>query len=153
MALTLNSLITDMELSARCRNGLHNGGIKYIRDLKNWSNSDLLKIPGFGRHSLNELHIALRENNFEILDISTFLIHKYVYNKSLLMQITVNFVKKLDQLLNTSSINITKFDTNNNVTVENIDISDCQKIFNIKEALKHFLEQTNINTNSIAKEQ
>jgi hypothetical protein len=126
MELTLDSRITDMELSARCRNGLYNGGIKYIRDLKNWSNSDLLKLPNFGRHSLHELHMALRENNFELLDISTFLVHKYVYNKSLLMQMTVNFVKTLEQLLNTETVN------------PNL------QIVNIRLALSTFLKETNI---------
>lgn len=48
-------------LSVRSAKGLKNDGIVYIGDLVGRSQSEILKIPNFGRKSLNELNAALNK--------------------------------------------------------------------------------------------
>lgn len=55
--------IDEMELSVRSYNCLINEGIKYIGDLVQKSELDMLKLPNFGRKSLNELKENLRVLN------------------------------------------------------------------------------------------
>jgi DNA-directed RNA polymerase subunit alpha len=52
--------IDEMELSVRSYNCLINEGIKYIGDLVTKSEADMLKLPNFGRKSLNELRENLK---------------------------------------------------------------------------------------------
>lgn len=52
--------IDEMELSVRSYNCLINEGIKYIGDLVQKNELDMLKLPNFGRKSLNELKENLR---------------------------------------------------------------------------------------------
>ena len=57
--------IDEMELSVRSYNCLINEGIKYIGDLVQKSELDMLKLPNFGRKSLNEL-----KENLKVLGLS-----------------------------------------------------------------------------------
>jgi DNA-directed RNA polymerase subunit alpha len=57
--------IDEMELSVRSYNCLINEGIKYIADLVRKSEADMLKLPNFGRKSLNELR-----ENLKVLGLS-----------------------------------------------------------------------------------
>jgi DNA-directed RNA polymerase subunit alpha len=57
--------IDEMELSVRSYNCLINEGIKYIADLVRKSEADMLKLPNFGRKSLNEL-----KENLKVLGLS-----------------------------------------------------------------------------------
>ena len=52
--------IDEMELSVRSYNCLINEGIKYIGDLVQKSENDMLRLPNFGRKSLNELKENLK---------------------------------------------------------------------------------------------
>ena len=52
--------IDEMELSVRSYNCLINEGIRYIGDLVQKSELEMLKLPNFGRKSLNELKENLR---------------------------------------------------------------------------------------------
>lgn len=56
----LNKKIDEMELSVRSYNCLINEGIKYIGDLVQKSELDMLRLPNFGRKSLNELKENLK---------------------------------------------------------------------------------------------
>lgn len=56
----LDKKIDEMELSVRSYNCLINEGIKYIGDLVQKSEVEMLKLPNFGRKSLNELKENLR---------------------------------------------------------------------------------------------
>ena len=56
----LNKKIDEMELSVRSYNCLINEGIKYIGDLVQKSETDMLRLPNFGRKSLNELKENLK---------------------------------------------------------------------------------------------
>ena len=51
----LNSTIDEMELSVRSYNCLHSAGIKYIYELVQKEENDMLKFKNFGRKSLAEL--------------------------------------------------------------------------------------------------
>ncbi len=52
--------IDEMELSVRSFNCLINEGIRFIGDLVQKSELDMLKLPNFGRKSLNELKENLK---------------------------------------------------------------------------------------------
>ena len=56
----LSKKIDEMELSVRSYNCLINEGIKYIGDLVQKSELDMLRLPNFGRKSLNELKENLK---------------------------------------------------------------------------------------------
>lgn len=51
--------ITDLDLGVRAENGLKNEGCLTLGDLTDWTDSQLLRIPNFGRMSLNELKAAV----------------------------------------------------------------------------------------------
>ena len=56
----LKKSVDGLELSVRCENGLKiYGDIKYIEDLVQKTEVDLLRIPNFGRKSLNEVKEVL----------------------------------------------------------------------------------------------
>jgi DNA-directed RNA polymerase subunit alpha len=57
----LDKSIEELELSVRSFNCLEAAGIKTIRDLIQKSESDMLKYRNFGRKSLNEIKIILKE--------------------------------------------------------------------------------------------
>lgn len=61
----LNKKIDEMELSVRSYNCLINEGIKYIGDLVQKSELDMLRLPNFGRKSLNEL-----KENLKVMGLS-----------------------------------------------------------------------------------
>ena len=61
----LNKKIDEMELSVRSYNCLINEGIKYIGNLVQKSESDMLRLPNFGKKSLNEL-----KENLKLLGLS-----------------------------------------------------------------------------------
>lgn len=56
----LSRKIDEMELSVRSYNCLINEGVRYIADLVQKSEVDMLKLPNFGRKSLNELKDNLK---------------------------------------------------------------------------------------------
>lgn len=56
----LTKEIDEMELSARSYNCLINEGVRYIADLVQKSENDLMRLPNFGRKSLNELRESLK---------------------------------------------------------------------------------------------
>jgi DNA-directed RNA polymerase subunit alpha len=56
----LNRRIDEMELSVRSYNCLIGEGIRYIGDLVKKSETDMLKLPNFGKKSLNELKENLK---------------------------------------------------------------------------------------------
>jgi DNA-directed RNA polymerase subunit alpha len=58
--LKLNKRIDEMELSVRSYNCLLSEGIRYIGDLVVKNEAEMLRLPNFGRKSLNELKENLR---------------------------------------------------------------------------------------------
>jgi hypothetical protein len=59
------SKITDFELSERTLRALQDIGIVAISDLFRLSEADLLRLPNFGRKSLNQLKAALEERGVD----------------------------------------------------------------------------------------
>ena len=58
--------VTELELSVRSFNCLQNAGIKYIGDLVQKSEQEMLKTKNFGRKSLKEIKELLKERNLEL---------------------------------------------------------------------------------------
>lgn len=54
------------EFSTRTSNSLKDAGIRKVRQLLNWSEAQLLKLPNFGRKSLNEVKENLRLLNLSL---------------------------------------------------------------------------------------
>lgn len=70
----LNSTIDEMELSVRSYNCLQAAGIKYINDLVQKEENEMLKYKNFGRKSLTELVEKLDEMGLHFgMDISKYL--------------------------------------------------------------------------------
>lgn len=70
----LNSTIDEMELSVRSYNCLQAAGIKYINDLVQKEENEMLKYKNFGRKSLTELVEKLDEMGLHFgMDISKFM--------------------------------------------------------------------------------
>jgi len=57
--------VAELELSVRSANCLQNAGIKYIGELVQRSEAEMLKTKNFGRKSLNEIKELLREMNLD----------------------------------------------------------------------------------------
>jgi DNA-directed RNA polymerase subunit alpha len=53
--------VAELELSVRSANCLQNAGIKYIGELVQKTEAEMLKTKNFGRKSLNEIKEILRE--------------------------------------------------------------------------------------------
>lgn len=62
----LYTRIEELELSVRSANCLKTENIVYIGDLVSWSEQELLKMPNFGRKSLNEIKKALKPMGLEL---------------------------------------------------------------------------------------
>lgn len=70
----LKRTIDDMELSVRSHNCLQSAGIKYIYDLVNKDESDMLQYKNFGRKSLTELVEKLDEMGIHFgMDVDYYL--------------------------------------------------------------------------------
>ena len=70
----LNSTIDEMELSVRSYNCLQAAGIKYIRDLVQKEENEMLKYKNFGRKSLTELVEKLDEMGLHFgMDVSKYM--------------------------------------------------------------------------------
>jgi len=57
--------VAELELSVRSANCLQNAGIKYIGELVQRSEAEMLKTKNFGRKSLNEIKEILHEMGFD----------------------------------------------------------------------------------------
>jgi DNA-directed RNA polymerase subunit alpha len=57
----LNTPVEELDLTVRSRNGLEYDNIKTLGDLIQKSESDLIKIPNFGKRSLQEIKEKLQE--------------------------------------------------------------------------------------------
>jgi DNA-directed RNA polymerase subunit alpha len=62
----LNKSVEDLELSVRSANCLRNAEIKYIGELVNRSEPEMLKTKNFGRKSLNEIKALLSEMDLSL---------------------------------------------------------------------------------------
>ena len=62
----LYTRIEELELSVRSANCLKSENIIYIGDLVSWSEQELLKMPNFGKKSLNEIKKALKPMGLEL---------------------------------------------------------------------------------------
>jgi DNA-directed RNA polymerase alpha subunit len=60
--------VDELELPVRVANRLHNDGINTVGDLVGRSRRDLLRIPQFGRRSLNEVVEALDDLGLHLRD-------------------------------------------------------------------------------------
>jgi DNA-directed RNA polymerase subunit alpha len=59
--------IEELDLTVRSRNGLERENIKNLGELMNMSESDLIRIPNFGKRSLQEIKDKLKEWNLELI--------------------------------------------------------------------------------------
>ena len=65
--------VDELELSVRSANCLANANIKYIGDLVQKTESEMLRTPNFGRKSLNEIKEVLKIMNLELgMDIESW---------------------------------------------------------------------------------
>jgi DNA-directed RNA polymerase subunit alpha len=62
----LNRKVDELELSVRSANCLQNAKIKYIGELVQKTEGEMLKTKNFGRKSLNEIKEILIEMNFSL---------------------------------------------------------------------------------------
>lgn len=58
--------VAELDLSVRAANGLQNAGIKYIGELVQKTEQEMLKTKNFGRKSLNEIKELLRQMGLEL---------------------------------------------------------------------------------------
>ena len=64
--LSLFCRIDDLDLSVRSSNCLKVAGVSYIGDLLSYTESELMKMPNFGKKSLNEIRDALEQKGFSL---------------------------------------------------------------------------------------
>jgi DNA-directed RNA polymerase subunit alpha len=62
----LNTSVDELDLTVRSRNGLERESIRTIGDLVKLSEGDLIRIPNFGKRSLQEIKEKLKEWNLEL---------------------------------------------------------------------------------------
>jgi DNA-directed RNA polymerase subunit alpha len=62
----LGMLVSDLRLSLRANNCLHEAGIESLRDLVSRSREDLLEVRNFGETTLQEIEAKLRELGLEL---------------------------------------------------------------------------------------
>ena len=65
-AETLRLRISDLDMSVRTNNSLDIMGVTLVSELVTYTPSALLRIPGFGRRSVNEVVEKLREKGLEL---------------------------------------------------------------------------------------
>ena len=66
MTNNLDRKIDELELSIRVLTGLKNNGINTVRDLVKLTQGEFIKIPNFGRKSLNEIKEVLCGMSLEL---------------------------------------------------------------------------------------
>ena len=66
MTNNLDRKVDELELSIRVMSGLKNNGIDTIRDLVKLTEGEFLRIPNFGRKSLNEIREVLSGMSLEL---------------------------------------------------------------------------------------
>lgn len=86
--------ISDLPFSNRTRNCLEAAGIRTIDDLKLKSEYELLRLPSFGRKSLDEIRLFLGE---EINRIATRSEHKALFEKEFYSRAEFEHISKLYQ--------------------------------------------------------
>ena len=59
-------LVSDLRLSLRANNCLHEAGIETLRDLVARSRDELLEVRNFGETTLQEIEEKLRENGLQL---------------------------------------------------------------------------------------
>ena len=62
----LSMLVSDLRLSLRANNCLHEAGIETLRDLVARSRDELLEVRNFGETTLQEIEEKLRENGLQL---------------------------------------------------------------------------------------
>jgi DNA-directed RNA polymerase subunit alpha len=62
----LSMLVSDLRLSLRANNCLHEAGIESLRDLVARSRDELLEVRNFGETTLQEIEEKLRENGLQL---------------------------------------------------------------------------------------
>ncbi len=74
MRKLLQKNVEDLELTVRASNCIKEARIKTIGELVSKSEAEMLKFKNFGRKSLNELIVVLKQNNLEFgMDVSRYL--------------------------------------------------------------------------------
>ena len=62
----MSQLVTVLDFPARVTNCLQEGGIKYIHQLAALAESDLMRLPNFGKKSLSETKKVLKRNGLRL---------------------------------------------------------------------------------------
>ena len=102
----LKKPVADLELSVRVHNVLKNDNITYLEDLIQKEERELLRIPNFGRKSMNELKEILRElglrfgttiknylviNTYNTFDVEPGKVYSRIELQKLLEEKDINF--------------------------------------------------------------
>ena len=66
MRKLLSTPIEELDLTVRSRNGLERENVRNLGDLMKMSEADLIRIPNFGKRSLQEIKDKLKEWNLEL---------------------------------------------------------------------------------------
>ncbi|MDR1468789.1 MAG: DNA-directed RNA polymerase subunit alpha [Spirochaetaceae bacterium] len=67
MRKLLATPIEELDLTVRSRNGLERENVRTLGELMNMSEADLIRIPNFGKRSLQEIKDKLKEWNLELV--------------------------------------------------------------------------------------
>jgi DNA-directed RNA polymerase subunit alpha len=70
MRKLLSTPIDELDLTVRSRNGLESKSVKTLGELVQMSENDLVKIPNFGKRSLQEIKDKLKDWNLELVGVS-----------------------------------------------------------------------------------
>jgi DNA-directed RNA polymerase subunit alpha len=71
MRKLLSTPIEELDLTVRSRNGLERENIRNLGDLMKMGEGDLIRIPNFGKRSLQEIKDKLKEWNLELTGSET----------------------------------------------------------------------------------